>query len=152
MAKKEDKIEKLIHRCLMICHIHVSDHLEKLLVQIFKFAIVGVFATLIDFAFLYIFKEYCHFPTILANTLSFVISVLYNYWASIRWVFDVNKEKDAKRNFILFVITSAIGLLINDIIMYIVSEVLLVHYMLAKIAATAVVMVFNFITRKKFLE
>ncbi len=152
MSKKEDKIERFVHRCLRIFHIHVSNHLEKLFVQIFKFAIVGVFATLIDFIFLFIFKEYCHFPTILANTLSFIISVLYNYWASIRWVFDVDKEKDAKRNFILFVITSAIGLVINDMIMYVVSDVLLVHYMLAKIAATAVVMVFNFVTRKKFLE
>ena len=57
-----------------------------------------------------------------------------------------------KRNFVLFVITSTIGLGINDLIMYIIAELLLVHYMLAKIVATAVVMVFNFVTRKMFLE
>ena len=152
MEKKGNKIEQFIHKNLEIAHVKVTKKTEKLLVQIFKFAIVGVIATLIDFAFLYIFKEYCHFPTIMANTLSFAISVLYNYWASIRWVFDVNKEKDAKRNFVLFVITSTIGLGINDLIMYIIAELLLVHYMLAKIVATAVVMVFNFVTRKMFLE
>lgn len=150
--KKEDKVELLLNRIFKILHIKLSKKAEKLFIQIFKFAIVGFVATIIDFLFLYIFREYFKIPIILANTMSFTISLIYNYWASVKWVFDVNKEKDAKKNFIIFIIFSVIGLLLNDLIMHIATEKIKIYYMLAKIIATLIVMIFNFITRKLFLE
>ena len=77
MKKEEqfnnNKLTKLLQKVLNILHIKISPKTEKLLIQIFKFGIVGVIATLIDFIFLYIFKEVCHLNTILSNTLSFSI-------------------------------------------------------------------------------
>ena len=70
--------------------------MNKLVNKIIKFSIVGGIATLIDFVFLYIFKEFLNIDVILANTLSFIISVTYNYIASITWVFDTNKNKNKK--------------------------------------------------------
>ena len=64
----------------------------------------------------------------------------------------IEKEKDAKKQFVIFIIFSVIGLLINDLIMLVSVDFLHVYYLLAKIIATAVVMVFNFVTRKMFLE
>ena len=101
---------------------------------------------------MYIFKEFCKFPVILSNTLSFCISVVYNYWASVKWVFDVNEEKDPRKNFIIFIIFSVLGLLLNDLIMHISIDKFNIYYMLSKIIATAIVMIFNFVTRKLFLE
>ena len=155
--KKKEKIKRDFRReivvfWLNVFHIKVSCELEHLLVQIFKFGIVGVVATLIDFIFLYLFKDALNLPLLLANTLSFVISVVYNYWASLTFVFDVNKEKSKKRNFIIFVVCSFIGLLLNDLMVYVITDKLGVYYMISKVIATIFVMVFNFITRKKFLE
>ncbi|HIR59196.1 MAG TPA: GtrA family protein [Candidatus Onthousia excrementipullorum] len=133
-------------------HIKLSKKHENLLIQIFKFAIVGGIATVIDFVFLYIFREFCHFPVLISNTLSFCISVIYNYIASVKWVFDVNKEKDAKKQFIIFIVFSVMGLLLNDLIMWISVDFLSIYYLLAKIIATSIVMIFNFVTRKMFLE
>ena len=45
-----------------------------------------------------------------------------------------------------------IGLGVNEAAMWIAVEGLGIHYMISKIGATAVVMVFNFVTRKIFLE
>lgn len=149
---KEDKTEKFVKKILKLFHIKLSSKHEKLCIQIFKFGIVGGVAFLIDFIFLYLFKEFCHFPVVLANTLSFCISVIYNYTASVKWVFDVNKEKNAKKQFVIFIIFSVIGLLINDLIMWVSVDFMHIYYLLAKIIATFVVMVFNFITRKMFLE
>jgi len=130
----------------------LSDNQKKLVNQILRFFVVGCIATLIDFIFLYIFKELCNWHVILANTLSFTISVIYNYLASVKWVFNVNKKNSKKRNFILFILFSVIGLLINDFIMWIAVDKINIYYLVSKVIATAIVMVYNFVTRKLFLE
>ena len=124
--------------------------MNKLIKQILRFNIVGGIATVIDFVCLYIFKEFLNLNIILSNTLSFTISVIYNYIASIKWVFDVNKN--SKFQFIIFVILSVIGLLINNGILYLFTSYTEVYYLLSKVFATLVVMIYNFITRKIFLE
>lgn len=151
-GKQVDKAGEFVKKVLKVLHIKVSSKTENLFIQIFKFGIVGVVATIIDFAFLYLFREFCHFNTILANTLSFCISVIYNYIASVKWVFNVNKDKDPRKNFIVFIIFSVIGLLLNDFIMWVSTDKLSIYYMLSKVIATLIVMIFNFITRKLFLE
>ena len=126
--------------------------MNKLVNKIIKFSIVGGIATIIDFVFLYIFKEFLNFNIILANTLSFIISVTYNYIASITWVFDVNKNKNKNVQFVLFIVFSVVGLIINNVILYILTDKLNIYYLISKVIATIIVMIFNFITRKKFLE
>lgn len=147
-----NKIDKIVIKMLNLFHIKVNEKTKKLLIQIFKFAIVGGTAFILDFAFLYIFKEICKFSILVSNTLSFCISVIYNYIASVKWVFDINKEKSRKKNFIIFIIFSILGLIINDLSIFVMTDKIKIHYLLAKIVATIIVMIFNFITRKKFLE
>ncbi len=123
---------------------------KKLLEQIIKFIIVGGIATIIDFIVFFLFHELLKVSTILSNILSFSVSVVYNYIASTKWVFNV--KKDSKNQFIIFLILSIVGLLINTIIVYITIDIFNWSSLLCKILATAIVMIFNFITRKKFLE
>ena len=149
---KKDKMAWLFDKICKLLHLKFNAKTRKLLIQIFKFGIVGGTAFVIDFVFLYIFREFCHFPVLISNTLSFCISVIYNYIASVKWVFDVNKEKNAKMQFVVFIILSVIGLLINDLIMWVSVDFLSIYYLLAKIIATFIVMIFNFVTRKLFLE
>lgn len=120
--------------------------------KIIRFGIVGFIATIIDFVLLFIFKELLNINVIIANTLSFTISVIYNYIASIKYVFDVDKKKNRKIQFILFIIFSVLGLILNNLILYLLTSRLNIYYLLSKVIATIFVMVFNFITRKKFLE
>ena len=125
---------------------------SKLFQQIFKFGIVGGIAFIIDYGIMVISKELLGFSILLSAGLGFTISVIFNYIASIKWVFDVNKEKDEKKNFVLFIIFSVIGLILTEVIMFIGTDIININYLIVKIAATAIVMVFNFITRKMFLE
>ena len=126
--------------------------MNKLINKIIRFSVVGGIATIIDFAFLYIFKEFLNINIIIANTLSFIISVTYNYIASITWVFNVNKNKNKNVQFILFIVLSVVGLIINNIILYVLTDKLNIYYLISKVIATIIVMIFNFVTRKKFLE
>lgn len=130
----------------------MKENKKKLLVQIFRFGIVGGLAFVIDYAILILGREVIHLPILVSSAIAFSISVIFNYILSILWVFDVNKEKDEKKNFIIFILLSIVGLILTEIIMYIGTDMVHIHYLIVKIIATAIVMVFNFITRKMFLE
>ena len=125
---------------------------NKLFQQIFKFGIVGGIAFVIDYGIMVISKELLGFSILLSAGLGFTISIIFNYIASVKWVFDVNKEKDEKKNFILFIVFSIIGLVLTELIMFVGTNIINISYLIVKIAATSIVMVFNFITRKLFLE
>jgi len=124
----------------------MKENKKKLLVQIFRFGIAGGLAILI------LCREVLHLPILVSSAIAFSISVIFNYILSIIWVFDVDKEKDKKKNFIIFILLSIVGLILTEIIMYIGTDIAHIHYLIVKIIATAIVMVFNFITRKMFLE
>ena len=149
---KKDKASLFVKKCLKLLHIKVNAKQEKLLIQIFKFGIVGGIAFVIDYVSLIVCKEVFHLNTLLAAAIAFTISVIYNYIASVKWVFDVNKEKNEKTNFVIFIVLSIVGLIITEIIMWFGTDVMKISYLIIKIVATAIVMVFNFITRKMFLE
>lgn len=125
---------------------------NKLLMQIAKFIIVGGIATIIDFVLLYILKEFVGINEIVSNTISFTISLIYNYIASIKWVFDVDNNKNQNKQFVTFVVFSIIGLFINNLILWICINKFSINYLLGKVIATGIVMIFNFVTRKRFLE
>ena len=125
---------------------------NKLFMQIFKFLFVGGLAFVIDYAVLIVCKEVFGLTVLLSAAIAFTVSVVFNYILSIKWVFDINKENSSTRNFTLFIIFSVIGLGLTELIMWFGVDVLLISYLIVKIIATAIVMVFNFITRKMFLE
>lgn len=152
MKNKEDKIAKFIKKILKIFHVKLNKKHEDLLIQIFKFGIVGGIATVIDFLCIYIFKEVFNIPVIISNTLSFIVATIYNYIASVKWVFNVDENKDKKKTFVTFIVFSVIGLILNDLIMWFTTDMFQIYYLIGKIIATCFVMVFNFITRKIFLE
>lgn len=126
--------------------------MKNLIKQLFRFGIVGGIAFLIDYSVLFICTEYLGIYYLISSFISFTVSTVFNYIASVRWVFDVDQKKSQRRNFVLFIVFSVIGLGINQCIMWFGVEKLDLYYMLVKIGATAIVMVFNFVTRKLFLE
>ena len=130
----------------------MSKFLEnKLVKQILKFTVVGGLAFLIDYGLLYVLTEFIGIHYLISSIISFTVSVIFNYIMSITWVFDVNKKQGVKE-FIVFIILSVIGLGINELIMYLMVDIMVIHYMISKLFSTGIVMVYNFITRKIFVE
>lgn len=127
--------------------------MKKLISQIIKFGFVGAAAFVIDYGLMVLLTEVFNVYSLISAAISFTVSVIFNYVASVKWVFEVDEEKNSKqKQFIVFVILSVIGLIINELIMWIMDSKFGIHYMISKLVATFVVMVWNFITRKIFLE
>ncbi len=126
--------------------------MKKLIAQVLKFGIVGVLAFLVDYGVLYVLTEFAHVYYLLSAGISFAISVVVNYLCSMRFVFVRREDMGRAREFTLFVLLSVAGLILNECLMWLGVDHFYLHYMLVKIFATAVVMVWNFISRKLWLE
>lgn len=126
--------------------------MKKLIAQFMKFGIVGVIAFVIDFGFMVLLTEVFGVPYLISTTVSFIISVIFNYFASMRFVFKRKDDMSRRREFIIFVVLSVIGLVINDVFMWLMVDFLFIDYRISKIVVTFIVAVWNFVTRKIFLE
>lgn len=126
--------------------------MKKLIAQFMKFGIVGVIAFVIDYCVMIFLTEVFGVPYLISTTISFVVSVIFNYFASMRFVFKRKDDMSRRREFIIFIVLSVCGLGINDLLMWLMVDSLYIDYRLSKIVVTVVVAVWNFVTRKIFLE
>lgn len=126
--------------------------MKKLIEQICRFGIVGVVCFFIDYGVLYMLTEFAKIPYLVSSAISFSVSVIVNYILSMKYVFNSKKNINKAGEFSVFVILSIFGLGLNEIIMWLCVEKISIYYMAAKIISTILVMIYNFITRKIFLE
>lgn len=126
--------------------------MKKLITQIIKFGIVGVLAFFIDYGVMILLKEVFGIWYFLAAMISFTMSVVFNYIISMRYVFSGKEGMSKKKEFVIFIILSVLGLIINQLGMWILVDVVDIDYRISKFFVTAIVMVWNFVTRKIFLE
>ncbi len=148
--------------------------MNKLLIQIVKFSFVGVICFVVDYLIGIVAmnimvaafgQSFYTTASVIASVIGFVISVIVNYILSFKFVFERKEDMNRKVEFIAFIFLSIIGMALNSLIIWIAvgpvyegSAVLQENlnynlmYTLAKIIATAIVMVYNFVTRKVFLE
>ena len=126
--------------------------MRALLAQFAKFGVVGVIAFAIDYGLLAFCTEVVGLNYLVSATIGFVVSIVFNYFASMRYVFTHRDGMSRRREFAVFVSLSVVGLGINDACMWVGVELLSAHYLVVKLFATAVVALWNFGTRKRFLD
>lgn len=126
--------------------------MKKLIEQIIKFGFVGFLCFFIDYGIMVFLTEVFKVDYLLSSGISFTVSVIVNYILSVTFVFETDKNKNRFKEFVVFVFLSVIGLGINEACMWFAVEIVSIHYMISKIGATAVVMVYNFVSRKIFIE
>ena len=129
-----------------------------------KFGIVGVIAFIIDWGILNLLVGLFHMHNVLAATISFIISLIFNYVASMKVVFKHRDDMARWMEIVIFVVGAVVGLFMNDAIIWIStygmnhdayvsqSAEYLIRTNVGKLIATAVVMVWNFVTRKWLLD
>ena len=124
--------------------------MKKLINQILKFGIVGGIAFVIDYGILFLLAKVIGLNELISAAISFIVSLTFNYFLSTKWVFDAKKQ--TPKEVIIFVLLSVVGLGINEVLIYLGTKKLGIDVMIVKLFATAIVMVYNFITRKLIIE
>jgi putative flippase GtrA len=129
--------------------------MRKLIEQILKFGVVGFLAFLIDYGILMLLSQVFGIDPVIAAAISFIISLVFNYLASMRYVFSHRDDMSSSHEFVLFLGLSVVGLAINEAIIWIGTTILGTSGLMVtitKVVATAVVMVWNFVSRKRWLD
>jgi len=132
---------------------NTSEKLKGLLIQISKFGVVGIACTVFEYIIFAAMVYWLHIGEYVSQLVSFSISTVLNYVLSMKFVFvrDENRRKDA--DFIIFVVLSLIALGLSELILFLFIDVIEFNApLIVKLFATAVVMVFNFVTRKIIYE
>ena len=128
------------------------DGIKKLIAQFMKFGVVGVIAFFIDYGLLAFCTEILHLNYLVSATIGFTVAVVFNYIASMRYVFTHKEDMSRRREFVIFVVLSIIGLILNNALMWAGVELLNIHYLVVKLFATVVVAIWNFVSRKLLLD
>ena len=126
--------------------------MKKLFLQIFKFVIVGGLSFVLDFILYYIFTRFLSINEMTSQVMSFSISLVFNYMMSMRYVFVSKDSLKKHHEFMIFVTLSVLGAGLNWLLFYLMVYVLSINDLITKIIVAGIVMVFNFVTRKLFIE
>ena len=115
--------------------------------QFFRFCVVGTLGAIIDIGGLYVLVEFFGIYYLLAAAISFIFAVINSYFLNKYWTFQ-NKNNQHAKQFIIFLLVSVIGLLINLGAMYVLTEWVGFWYLLSKAIAAIIVLFWNFLMNK----
>ncbi len=139
-------------------------HKKSGLLEGLRFIVTGGVCFLVELAALVLLRDTCGLDTLIAVPIAFLISVLLNYLLCVKWVFSGVGEQgySAKAGFL---VTSLMGLLLNELLMLIFRGVFgedqavftllgftVTMYMVNKTLSTAIVMVWNYFTKRAILK
>ena len=131
--------------------------------EILRFAVTGGICFLIEEGVLILLHEEARLDTLIATPIAFLLSVVVNYLICVFWVFSGAREQ-SRQSKIAFFLTSAVGLLLNELLMFVframwgedavlftVLSFAVSLYVLNKVLATCIVMVWNYFTKRYIL-
>lgn len=131
--------------------------------EVIRFALTGGVCFLVELGVLILLKGVLGMDTLIATPLAFLVSVILNYFLCVVWVFKGTKNRDAGTK-AGFLVTSVIGLGLNELLMLLFrfvlgeEQVLLAlggrevkMYVLNKCLATLIVMIWNYFSKRSIL-
>ena len=113
---------------------------------VLRFLSVGGISTLIQYAILVVLVEAFNTPPYIATTVGYGTSAIFNYLANYYFSFASNAGHFSAAS--KFFVVVLIGLSLNSSIVFILTELLQLNYLLGQLLATVVVTTSNFLLLK----
>lgn len=125
--------------------IKIPENIKSFLLYV----IVGGIATVAEWAVFYVLSFFVFYTA--ATAIAYIISTFVNWLVGRLLVFKKREKGTAFGEIVAVYSTSAVGLLLNLGIMFLLVNLCAVSAMLAKMLATGIVFFFNFAVRKFFI-
>ena len=135
------------------------DYTNNEFVKVILYLFVGGTAALVEWGLFYLFFYYLlaglglsvDTLAMVATALAFGLSTLYHYFLGNVLVFDSGSKYDKSKEISLVFLVSIMGLVFNLVLMYVFVGLLAWQPMLAKVITSCIVVVWNYLSRKKWI-
>lgn len=127
------------------------DALLALFKQLIKYASAAFIGGIIDYGLLILLVEVFDVHYMPASLVSLLAAMTAQFFLNNRYVFDTSKEHMI-RKYIGYIILGAFGIGLNMLIIFTVVHGLGQHYIVGKVCASVLVGIYNFVSRKLYLE
>ncbi len=117
-------------------------------VQFFRYTLVGGVAYIVDFGTLFSVTEFMAVHYLWSAAIAFMLGLTVNYVLSTAWVFSKRSSRSRLTEFLVFGLIGVAGLGLNELFIWLFTELMLFHYLVSKIFSTFFVYLWNFFARK----
>jgi putative flippase GtrA len=114
-----------------------------------KFGVVGFSGVFVDFGITYLCKEKIKINKYISNAIGFICAATSNYILNRIWTFE-SENADVATEYGKFMLVSAIGLGINSLTLYLLTDKLKWNFYISKIFAIGVATLWNFFANVLF--
>lgn len=119
--------------------------------QMFRYAFVAGLGLVVDFGTVIFVKQILDFHYLVAVCCGFILGLVVTYFLSNSVVFG-KPQGDQRRLFILFAVIGLVGLGILNLLMWTLTGLVGINYIISKALATIVVFMWNFFARKSLYK
>ena len=121
---------------------------RSMISQFLRFLGIGGFTTALQYVILIFLAELHVMAPVWASATGYAVSAFFNYLMNYYFTFTSReKHYSAAARFSL---VATIGLLLNTALMYLATEIFLIHYLISQIFATGVVLIWNFTANRSW--
>jgi putative flippase GtrA len=124
---------------------------DSLVGQLFRYTIVGGVAFVVDFGALVLLTSVFQIHYLYSAAVAFLLGLSTNYSLSVTWVFSQRSVASRYAEFVIFAWTGIVGLGLNELFMWVFTDMGNQHYTVSKILSTFLVFCWNFLSRKYIL-
>lgn len=127
--------------------------MKKQIIEIFKYGISGIITTVVN---LYLLKVFIDFGIyyVLANIVSYIISVVINYILNQRYVFSESARgntAEAKKQFLKFLVMRVLSLIVDTLLFYIAVSIFKFPIYWSRLILTTIMILVTFVLNKWFI-
>jgi len=121
------------------------------MIRLARYLGVGGVAALVDISLFALFAGHLGYNYLVVGFFTFILATAVNYVLSVRFVFESGVRFARHHEIMLVFAISAVGLVVNQIVLYLAVGVLHMHLVLSKMAATAAVFGWNYTARSRWV-
>lgn len=119
--------------------------------QFVQYVVVGGLAFMVDFVSLFVVTEGIGLHYLISASLGFSLGLITNYLLCIAWIFDFRAVSNRAHEFAIFCLVGIAGLMLNNLLMFVFTELVGLHYLFSKVGSAALILIFNFSLRRSLL-
>lgn len=112
--------------------------------KMLRFAVVGLAGAAIDFGATYLCKEVLKINKFISNAIGFTLAATFCFFFNKYWTY-ASQTPLVLREYLVFIAVSLIGLGINSLTLYLLTEKAKMHFYFSKCFAILVASVWNFL-------